>query len=67
MVYYKRKEKEAVSMGKIVTVEKYGKWWYTVVREEGKTENLILASFSRKKIALECRDKWAKMYGYMVG
>lgn len=54
-------------MGKIVTVEKYGKWWYTVVREEGKTENLILASFSRKKIALECRDKWVKMYGYMAG
>ena len=51
---------------KTVTVEKYCKWWYVIVREEGKRENLALASFTTKKVAIECRDKWAKDKEYKV-
>jgi len=51
---------------KTVTVEKHAKWWYVIVREEGKTENLCLAGFTTKKVAIHCRDTWVEMHGYKV-
>ncbi len=51
---------------KTVTVEKHCKWWYVIVREEGKRENLALASFTTKKVAIACRDRWAEDKGYKV-
>lgn len=51
---------------KTVTIEKHARWWYVIVREEGKTENLALASFTTRKVAVQCRDHWAEWNGYKV-
>lgn len=51
---------------KTVTVEKHARWWYVIVREEGKIENLAMASFTTRKVAREARDHWAREWGYKV-
>lgn len=51
-------------MMRTVTIEKINKWWYVIVREEGKAENLAMASFTTKKAATQCRDHWAAEWGY---
>lgn len=51
-------------MMRTVTIEKINKWWYVIVREEGKTENLTMASFVTKKAATQCRDHWVTEWGY---
>lgn len=51
---------------KTVFVKKSAKWWYAIVREEGSTKNLTMASFSTKRAATEAAETWAKTWGYKV-
>ncbi len=49
-----------------VTIEKYNKRWYVIVRMRGAQENLMLADFTTKKAAIHCRDTWAENFGYEI-
>ena len=51
---------------KTVTIEKHAKWWYVIVREEGSSENLSMAGFTTRRVAIECRDNWARQWGLKV-
>lgn len=50
-----------------IEIKKINKWWYVIVKDENG-KNVVLADFTTKKAATDCRDLWIaeKRYGDLV-
>ena len=60
------KEREGTEM-RTIELKKINKWWYVIVKDENG-KNVVLADFTTKKAATDCRDLWIaeKRYGDLV-